>query len=112
MSNLDSPTYRAIYETQNENHSVSGVAIKINCENHSIDNSINNSSNLTTSELQCPLPSSSAQSSSSLENNQNKPLIHKPQLNNLNNALDDDIIELPDVEYPIIEPIAIRGNES
>lgn len=107
------PTYREIYESQND-CSVSGVAIKINCEN--CDNHLTVASS-SGNELQCPMPSSSSGQSSSFhenvasqKNGSNKLFSKQPQTSNpINNALDDDIIELPEVEYPIVEPIVIRG---
>lgn len=107
------PTYREIYESQND-CSVSGVAININCENCDAHLASSSSAN----EVQCPVPSSSSgQSSSSFhehiasqKNGSNKLFSKQPQASNpINNALDDDIIELPEVEYPIVEPIVIRG---
>lgn len=107
------PTYREIYESQND-CSVSGVAININCENCDLASS-------STANEQCPMPSSSsAQSSSSFhehatsqKNGSNKLFSKQPQASNpINNPLDDDIIELPEVEYPIVEPIVIRGERS
>lgn len=103
-------TYREIYESQND-CSISGVSIKINCENHL--NHSNNSSNLNGFQL----ASSSAQSSSSLLDNQiiisqnNQKSFKAPQLiSSQPNASDDDIIELPEnVEYPAQEPLVIRG---
>ena len=108
-------TYREIYESQND-CSVSGVAIKINCEN--CDSHLVASSSANLNEIQCPMPSSSsAQSSSSFhehigsqKNGSNKLFNKQPQTSNpINSALDDDIVELPEVEYPIVEPIVIRG---
>ena len=108
MSNLNSPqksSYKEIYESQND-CSVSGISIKINCENH-LTASSTNSTNLNLNDM-IQLPSSSA--SSSFDSQTTNKLFNKqPQAANLINMLDDDIIELPEVEYPIVEPVIIRG---
>lgn len=116
MNSPQKSTYKEIYESQND-CSVSGIAIKINCENH-LNNNSTTSNNLTTTSSEFnPIPSSSASFDNNIDNFDNSNISstnlkssHKPlQLNN--QPIDDDIIiELPEnVEYPAQEPLVIRG---